>query len=266
MRGRRALRGGRAGHARSGQPGLSGRYRCRGSSVSWPQPALLWLARGTWQPLALRFIAAGVTDRTVRTDADVKVIVEVGYGQTGAQPASFTWHRAEADLDWLTTAVAGADNDEDQYIAGVDLPGPGTYDVGGRVSADGGNSWAWCDLAPPVGYDAASALVVTTRAQRLFSRTPCGEAPGLACAPAEVGTLAATDVVDLSTPSRLHPGRRRYRAVRVDQRVRRRLLTSRWRVSGGRCVPTFQERLTLAMSSSASYSSCRKTSRASGLN
>ena len=74
--------------------------------------------------------------------------VEVGVGPDGSNPAtssSWVWSGASYNVD--TDGLSVGDRANDEYSGNFVAPlVSGSYDYCGRVSADGGRSWAYCDL------------------------------------------------------------------------------------------------------------------------
>ncbi len=97
----------------------------------------------------------GITDRSPFVDADPNLRAQVGYGPERSEPGpAWRWTDAAPDPDW--SDVNGAAN-WDQYIAGMQLPGPGDYATAFRFSRDGGETWRYCDRDGG-NFNAAGAL------------------------------------------------------------------------------------------------------------
>jgi len=165
--------------------------------------ATLTARAGVPTELVVRVTEAGITSRSVRTDVDPKLIVEVGMGPAGALPgdAGWSWTTAEADGDWFASTALGSPLTEDRYLLHFPAPAPGDYDALARVTADGGNTWSLCDLdgIVPEGAPAPQRLVVEASA---CYPDPCGASPGHVCEALDEGDPGPpTVVIDLRTPA-----------------------------------------------------------------
>ncbi|MFM2246028.1 MAG: hypothetical protein RL071_2102, partial [Pseudomonadota bacterium] len=108
---------------------------------------------------------------TVGAGSGAGLTVQVGLGPNNGDPAvgaGWVWTTASynADKDGLTSG----DLANDEYMGGFVAPAvTGTFDYCGRVSADGGRSWLYCDLGGSGcggsgsndGYNAANAGALT---------------------------------------------------------------------------------------------------------
>ncbi|MGK0358471.1 MAG: hypothetical protein ACI9U2_000760 [Bradymonadia bacterium] len=110
---------------------------------------------GTDVTVYARINEPGITDATDATDIDPAVIVQVGFGVDGSDPAvePWAWFAAEANAGWNAADAGEPGNDE--YQATFVAPQPGTYDHAARVSVDGGDTWIYCDRAAGEGSDGA---------------------------------------------------------------------------------------------------------------
>lgn len=116
-----------------------------------------------------RLFVGGLTDLSGVNDPAASVQMQVGYGGDGTDPA--------VDAGWVWTA--GAPNasygpaspsyeaNNDEYVATMALPVPGTYDFAVRFTGDGGATYTYCDggdAGSSNGYAPADAGQLTTQA------------------------------------------------------------------------------------------------------
>jgi hypothetical protein len=79
------------------------------------------------------------------------VSVQVGVGAPGTSPDS-GWSWSDASYNASVHGLSWGDFANDEYAGAFVAPGtPGTYEYAGRVTADGGLSWLYCDLGPSCG-------------------------------------------------------------------------------------------------------------------
>ncbi|MCK6507568.1 hypothetical protein L6R53_30075 [Myxococcota bacterium] len=103
--------------------------------------------------------AAGATSETVYlwvyeesvtegVGAGSGLSVQVGVGADGSDPSGGTWDWSVAAWSSDKDGLTPGDLANDEYAGSFALPSTaGRYDYAGRVSADGGRSWLYCDLA-----------------------------------------------------------------------------------------------------------------------
>lgn len=95
----------------------------------------------------VRFYAAGLTDQSSGNDPAPELVVEMGYGVDGSNPATgmgapWTWLPAGPNVGW-DDAV---EPNNDEYQGDVVIDVAGIYDYAARISGDSGSSWVYCDL------------------------------------------------------------------------------------------------------------------------
>lgn len=167
-------------------------------------PATVTVPAGVPTDVVVRIIEPPITTRTVRTDVDPQLVVRVGYGAEGVRPGDvgWTWLDTEPDLAWIASSALGFSTAEDRYLLRLAAPAPGTWDFLALATADGGNTWAVCDLDGLVGdEDEPAPKQLVTEASPCWP-DPCGAAPGLACEELADGASGpATVVLELSAPA-----------------------------------------------------------------
>lgn len=132
-----------------------------------------------------RVYQAGITDRSPAVDPHPELLAQFGYGPDGSEPAGagWSWFDAAPNPGWDGAAAGERDNDE--YQVDVPAPGLGVYDFAYRFSADGGESWTYCDTGDAGssdGYAAANAGHLEVAVQRdPCEPNPCVEPPPDAC-------------------------------------------------------------------------------------
>jgi len=122
-----------------------------GQQVDWctlQHPATTGTAPGVaTEPIYGQVYLVGCTEGS---GACAGISAELGIGQEGADPATFTWTPASHN--------PGVEGNNDEYVASLTPADAGSYDYAFRFSADGGVSWLVCDLdGSDNGYDAAQA-------------------------------------------------------------------------------------------------------------
>lgn len=151
--------------------------RLGGSGVQSP-PA------GTHASVPVQVVARTWTAKTLKTDVNAKLLVEVGYAARGAGPTGIgAWFPSVADTTWSASG-GGVDPAEDRYLGDLAVPAVGSWDLFARATADGGNTWVVCD-ASGIGSAAPLALSPTPSA---CSPDPCGAAPVPYCKPVASGS------------------------------------------------------------------------------
>jgi hypothetical protein len=87
---------------------------------------------------------AGLTDSVGQ---GAGLTVEVGYGGSGTLPWGTGWSWTSAAYNVDTDGLSVGDHANDEYSTSFISPSAaGAYDYCGRVSLDGGATWAYCDL------------------------------------------------------------------------------------------------------------------------
>ncbi|MEE2787401.1 MAG: glycosyl hydrolase family 18 protein, partial [Myxococcota bacterium] len=106
-----------------------------------------------------------LTNQTTGVDVDDGIRAEAGYGPSGTMPDEnngWVWVNATANPAWNGSEVGEPNNDE--YMATLTLPGPGSYHMAYRFSLDRGRSWLLCDTGTGSdnGYQVADAATLET--------------------------------------------------------------------------------------------------------
>jgi len=117
-----------------------------------------------------RLFIGGLTDLSGTNDPEPNVLMQVGHGPDGSDPA--------VSVDWVWET--GAPNDEygalspgyepnnDEYLATMTVPDPGESDFAVRFTGDGGLSYTYCDgggAGSSNGYAPADAGQMTSLPQ-----------------------------------------------------------------------------------------------------
>ena len=97
----------------------------------------------------------GVTDQTVNSDPDPRLLAQVGIGAQGSDPSAGGWNWYDTEPSDIYT-----DDFHDMYNGYIDPAPIGTYDVAARLSGDRGMTWVYCDTVDN-SYDTADAGEVT---------------------------------------------------------------------------------------------------------
>ncbi len=114
-----------------------------------------------------RVYVEGLTDQTEFNDIDAALVSEFGYGDDGSDPAvaAWTWVAGTPNPGWDGSMAKGGLGQEnnDEYQGDLSFPAAGNYDYAARFSADGGNTWTYCDLddSKTGGYSPAQAGAAT---------------------------------------------------------------------------------------------------------
>lgn len=148
-----------------------------------------------------RFLAAGLTDRTLRAN-DVDPLVRAAFAvfrldDPGA-PESWQWVPAAPDPDWAGDAAPGPNDAFDAYARQLTAPAtPGAYGIAFRVSGDAGATWTLCDRDLGPGEDGSEDGFSIDAVGELTVRNPCLPNPCTVAPPArcdgdDVLTPAAT--------------------------------------------------------------------------
>lgn len=95
----------------------------------------------------VRFYAAGLTEQSNGNDPAPELVVEMGYGVDGSNPATgmgaaWTWLPGGPNVGWND----GPEPNNDEYQGDVTIDVAGIYDYAARISGDSGNTWVYCDL------------------------------------------------------------------------------------------------------------------------
>lgn len=125
-------------------------------------------------PLSVDLDEPGVTDLSEGVDVVEGLIVEVGYGNVGSDPAT-------ADWTWAATAPEAGWTDPggvDRWSGGLVVPEVGSVNISGRASKDGGETWVYCE-----------GLATLTTVASPCVPNPCSALPADACLPDQL-TLA----------------------------------------------------------------------------
>ena len=113
-------------------------------TLQWP-PTIAALS-GTEATVYGQVYEAGISDLSPETDVSAQLMAQLGWGPAGSDPVTeasgWTLVTAAANPGWVDTDTP----DNDEYMATFTLPAPGLYDYAYRFSADGGQTWTWCDL------------------------------------------------------------------------------------------------------------------------
>ena len=109
---------------------------------------------GSMHTIYGRVFVAGVTDATMGPDSDPRLVVELGVGRAGTDPAvaGWTWQSA-------TVNAAFTDANDDEYRSRLTVPSPLPCDYAYvfRASGDGGSTWTYCDSNGSIdGYQTAN--------------------------------------------------------------------------------------------------------------
>ncbi len=153
---------------------------------------------GTSATLLVHVVASTWTARTLFTDANAKLVVEVGIAPRGAGPdAITTWSASVPDTAW-TASGAGVAPAEDRYIATYRAPQPGSWDAYARATADAGNTWVTCDRNQIVTAGIGSPVAVNPVASACWP-DPCVVIPADQCRPVASGS--PTEVIASSGPA-----------------------------------------------------------------
>jgi hypothetical protein len=128
-------------------------------------PTTVTQAAGATTTVFGRVYAAGLTDRTGRTDTDALLRGELGVGPDGTLPSSpgWTWVSATANGGYAPGSP-GHEPNNDEYQADLSRAAAGSYDYAYRFSGDGGATWTYCDSLGPGssdGYQLANAGSLT---------------------------------------------------------------------------------------------------------
>jgi len=125
-----------------------------------------------------RLYILGVTTRSAGTDADPRVVAELGHGPRDSDPtqAGWTWLPAEPNPGWVDAAEPG----NDEYWATLTVPpaAGSPYDFAFRFSADAGATWTVCDRAAGDGHDGSEDGYQPANAGKLTSRADAGPQVG----------------------------------------------------------------------------------------
>ncbi len=136
---------------------------------------------------------AGMTDLTEYNDNPAGLTVMVGWGAATTDPATWTWAAAEP-----FPLNESSDLDADTYYRNIQVPDMplGNYEFAVRASADGGQSWLYCDLdGSDNDFDQANQagkMTITTPPKMLFTEYVEGTGENKAV---EITNLSGRDVM-----------------------------------------------------------------------
>jgi hypothetical protein len=136
---------------------------------------------------------AGLTDRSDATDADPRLLAQLGYGPDASEPAEnaeWQWFDAAPNPGWSGQAEGEPLNDE--YLLATPAPAEGTYDHAFRFSADAGQTWTYCDRRTDAGDGSVDGYQVDAAGSMITVAGPCEPNP---CNAAPEGTC----VVNVAT-------------------------------------------------------------------
>ena len=179
-----------------GTPGETNPPCGGGGSVGWcrfQHPLDLTTGAGTTFAAYGHVFVAGVTDATAGVDVNPLLLGQAGYGPDGSDPATggWTWVPAAANAGWNDAAAGEPGNDE--YVATVSAPAPGTYDTAYRFSYDGGATWTYCDGPAGAGHDGSEDGYQPADAGTLVTEpSPCDPNPCTAVPQATCGADGLT--------------------------------------------------------------------------
>ena len=147
--------------------------------LQWPTASQALPAQSEMRYFS-RIYAAGFTDASTANNPQSRIVVQLGYGADGSNPAvdAWTWTNAVVNPLWVPFASPGEEYsnelNNDEYMATLAVPNAAgsTLDVAFRASGDGGANWIYCDRNAGAGADgwqdgyqaANSAGVVVTPA------------------------------------------------------------------------------------------------------
>lgn len=88
----------------------------------------------------------GLTPNTNATNTHPLIVAELGYGDDGTDPSTWTtWANAPANTGYNGASIDHEPNN-DEYMTDLTVPGTGgPWDVAYRFSANGGTTWTYCD-------------------------------------------------------------------------------------------------------------------------
>lgn len=153
---------------------------------------------GTQTGVSVRVIARTWTAKTLKTDLNARLLVEVGFAADNATASAIqSWSRALPDMTW--TASGGVDPAEDRYLGSLRAPAPGAWDVYARATADGGNTWVVCDAAQIIAPSVVGEPVALNPLASACWPDPCGVTPAPYCRPVASGS--PVEVIAASEPA-----------------------------------------------------------------
>lgn len=97
----------------------------------------------------------GITDQTVNSDPDPRLLAQVGIGAENSDPSAGGWNWYDTEPDNVYT-----DDFHDMYDGNIDPAPIGSYHVAARISGDKGMTWIYCDTSDNT-YDIPEAGEVT---------------------------------------------------------------------------------------------------------
>ena len=112
---------------------------------------------GEVEPAYARLFVDGVTNQSTGGDANAAVVMEIGYGPDGSDPAAGGWQWSASAVNPTCDGCADA-NDEYMGDLTVGAVEGSPYDFAFRASGDGGQTWTHCDKnGTDDGYSADQA-------------------------------------------------------------------------------------------------------------
>ena len=184
-----------------GTPG-AGNDSCAGEMMDWcrlQHPTDATVDFGAEITAYVRYYEADVTGQSPATEVIEDLVVLVGFGPDGSDPASaddWTWTLATANEGWNATDAGEPDNDEAQ--AAFTPEAIGTFDLAARVSLDDGASWLYCDTNAGDGADGSEDGYAAANAGNLVIQAttcnpnPCTAPPAASCDGDTLTTYGAT--------------------------------------------------------------------------
>ncbi len=136
-----------------------------------------------------RLYSPGLTDTTPAVDNSLRVWGELGFGDTGTDPAadpSWTWVTAAANGTWIDAAEPGYDEYQATFAV-PDAPGT-TRDVAYRFTGNNGTAFTYCDTDAGAGADGSENGYQIANAATLAIA-------GAATAPAVEGDLIINEIM-----------------------------------------------------------------------
>ncbi|MDP6946695.1 MAG: hypothetical protein QF464_21275, partial [Myxococcota bacterium] len=129
--------------------------------------------------LSVDLVEPGVTDASLGVDASPDLVVEVGFGEVGSDPAldPWTWVEALPAEGWQNSFGF------DRWGAALTFAEPGSWAVGARVTLDEGVTWVFCDASDPVDsvYDPAFEQTIDVLSDPCLG-VLCTDPPPQSCA------------------------------------------------------------------------------------
>jgi hypothetical protein len=154
-------------------------------SVGWCRlqwPVVIDAVEGSPFTAYGRVFVDSVTNRTASVDVDVRVIAQFGWGDDGTSPGpGWLWFDAAPNPDWDATAASEPGNDEYELDFRVPSAASSPYDFAWRFSADGGETWLYCDQARGTGRDGSQNGYSPADAGAMTARPPAATCATTTC-------------------------------------------------------------------------------------